>query len=461
MRTIRTLGLCACALLAAAALALPAAASAAKWVKGGQSLSKAETIEVNGAIELFDVTIGTLTASTECDVHGEAVLEPGTDGEFAEPEYALNTCEVEGNILEGCEVVNIEAAPAELQIADANHIAVDDLRAWIEYDGECLVTEIETAGGVNLSPNDPGAMSSWTLSGEQIARVAGYESESTATGSLSITPAYVYGTMDESTAPVAVTKAATGILTERATLNAMVDPNKGATSYQFEYGTSKSYGSKVPLSAPTFYGTNPSAVHEDLDGLKPGTYHYRIVATNPKGTSYGEDVAFTIPEHAIVELDGSVRLVDSYSLHTSVECAASGEATLAPGDEGEIVDLEFDPPSCVVSGASGSSGFNPVFEGCEVIAVQPTLPMTIDANDPKNVTIEGFNALIEYDSECFVSEVQTEGDVALKPDNSEAMSKWTLSSEEQVVYAGGLEFESATGGYFDLTPAGVYAIDGS
>ena len=38
-------------------------------------------------------------------------------------------------------------------------------------------------------------------------------------------------------------------------------------------------------------------VNLDLEGLTPGmTYHYRLVATNEDGTTYGEDATFTIPD---------------------------------------------------------------------------------------------------------------------------------------------------------------------
>lgn len=62
-----------------------------------------------------------------------------------------------------------------------------------------------------------------------------------------------------------------------------------ATTYTFQYGTTTAYGSTTPsVTLPA--GTTPAAVQAVIAGLAPGTsYHYRTVATNASGTSYGQD----------------------------------------------------------------------------------------------------------------------------------------------------------------------------
>jgi hypothetical protein len=102
--------------------------------------------------------------------------------------------------------------------------------------------------------------------------------------------------------PTATTLPATNVKSTAATINATVNPNSLATTYQFEYGTSTAYGSKVPAT-PKSAGSGISAaeVSEPLSGLTPGTtYHRRIVATNAKGTTYGGDRTFitTAPPQA-------------------------------------------------------------------------------------------------------------------------------------------------------------------
>jgi streptogramin lyase len=78
-----------------------------------------------------------------------------------------------------------------------------------------------------------------------------------------------------------------------ATLYATIYPEGQATSYRFEYGTTMSYGSTVPASEGTV-GTTPDQVSETITGLISATvYHFRVVAINPTGPTYGTDETFT------------------------------------------------------------------------------------------------------------------------------------------------------------------------
>jgi DNA-binding beta-propeller fold protein YncE len=95
--------------------------------------------------------------------------------------------------------------------------------------------------------------------------------------------------------PFATTDAASSIGIDEATLNATVNPHGLETTYQFEYGLTTSYGTKVPLSAKEVgSGEEGVEVAETISGLKAGaTYHYRVVASNADGVSNGEDRTFT------------------------------------------------------------------------------------------------------------------------------------------------------------------------
>ena len=78
-----------------------------------------------------------------------------------------------------------------------------------------------------------------------------------------------------------------------ATLSAGVYPNGLDTSYYWQYGTTTSYGSQsqsVDLGA----GQAPGFATAALNGLAPATtYHYRLVAQNTDGTTYGYDSMLT------------------------------------------------------------------------------------------------------------------------------------------------------------------------
>jgi len=83
--------------------------------------------------------------------------------------------------------------------------------------------------------------------------------------------------------------------TSTATLYGSVDPEGGATTYRFEYGTSTAYGASVPVADDELGATtNHEAVSASVEGLQADTtYHYRLVASNSGGESAGEDHTFT------------------------------------------------------------------------------------------------------------------------------------------------------------------------
>ena len=93
-------------------------------------------------------------------------------------------------------------------------------------------------------------------------------------------------------APGASTTGAKTITSSGARLVGSVDPNGEATSYSFEYGTTRRYGSRTPDTAAG-RGTSPRRVTADLSGLQPNTvYHFRIVASNASGVTSGADRTF-------------------------------------------------------------------------------------------------------------------------------------------------------------------------
>src|SRR5260370_338952 len=97
-------------------------------------------------------------------------------------------------------------------------------------------------------------------------------------------------------APTATTQAATSITTSSAQLNSYVNPNGLSTTIYFQYGLTASYGSttisgNIGTSAGN-YGTTVSSLSANT------TYHFRIVAYNSGGTTYGSDMSFTTSAQA-------------------------------------------------------------------------------------------------------------------------------------------------------------------
>ncbi len=114
-----------------------------------------------------------------------------------------------------------------------------------------------------------------------------------------------YGLIREFETPPAVEALATGpvknLVPESVTLTGLLKRGGLATHYYFQYGTSEAYGRQSPEPP----GEVPSAKEEkeekeertletSITSLSPNTlYHYRFVAENIYGPTYGEDKTFT------------------------------------------------------------------------------------------------------------------------------------------------------------------------
>lgn len=92
--------------------------------------------------------------------------------------------------------------------------------------------------------------------------------------------------------PAAVTGAASSITTTTATLNGTVNPNGFATTWAFQWGATTGYGNAT-ASTSAGAGTADVPVTANLTMLTQGTtYHFRLVAQNANGTTYGLDQSF-------------------------------------------------------------------------------------------------------------------------------------------------------------------------
>lgn len=90
--------------------------------------------------------------------------------------------------------------------------------------------------------------------------------------------------------PIVSTLQASSILASSATLNASIDPNGANTTFYFQFGLATDYGNTTTSGSTTVL----LDVGDPISGLVANTvYHYRIVANNQGGTSYGNDLTFT------------------------------------------------------------------------------------------------------------------------------------------------------------------------
>jgi hypothetical protein len=164
------------------------------------------------------------------------------------------------------------------------------------------------------------------------------------------------------------TSPATNVASFSATLNGSVNPNGAATTVYFQYGPTTSYGSTTPMQTQT--GNTVRTISANITGLTASTvYHFRIVAHNSAGTTYGGDRTFTTlsPTGAPVVTTNPATLIASLSatLNGSVDphgltttfyfqygtTTSYGHSTIMQGRTGNL----YQSVSANISGLSAST----------------------------------------------------------------------------------------------------------
>jgi hypothetical protein len=127
--------------------------------------------------------------------------------------------------------------------------------------------------------------------------------------------------------PQVITDKASDITTNTSNLYGSVITFGHATEYYFEYGTTIAYGSSTSHDSTWVDGTVIAAVN----GLAEDTiYHFRLVASNSRGTSYGDDQIFQTsatnppPPQAIT---GAASEIDTDAAYLNGSVVTHGEAT--------------------------------------------------------------------------------------------------------------------------------------
>jgi len=185
------------------------------------------------------------------------------------------------------------------------------LQAYVNPNGQSTTYQFEygTSSGVytNLVPVPAGSAGSGSEITLVDSKATGLTPGTTYYGRISATNASGKATSSEfefvMPQPSISKESASGIWRSEAVLNGYIDPHGPSTTYYFEYGTTTSYGSKT--TSQEMKSEEAEFVSQAISGLKVATvYHYRLVATNSKGTHIGKDQMLTTLASAALYLKG-------------------------------------------------------------------------------------------------------------------------------------------------------------
>lgn len=154
------------------------------------------------------------------------------------------------------------------------------------------------------------------------------------------------------------TKPATNVAQSSATLNGELDPAGLPTHYYFEWGPDTGYGNVTSAPPGTeVTGSGAMAVTADIEGLASySTYHYRLVASNEIGTTYGDDEAVTTspPDLPAISATSATDVTDD---------SATLSAEINPGYGATVYRFQYGPSTeygfrTVTSESIGEDGSN-------------------------------------------------------------------------------------------------------
>ena len=135
-------------------------------------------------------------------------------------------------------------------------------------------------------------------------------------------------------------------------LKGSVDPYGLDTHYHFEYGTTTSYGTNVPVpdaDAGSNEGFVP--VSQTVTGLQPGTtYHFRLEASNSYGPKTSNDETFTTPSDS-----GTPPPSNQFTIGAATTKGAIATLAVTVPDPGRVSASGKDLKAATITAAEGGA----------------------------------------------------------------------------------------------------------
>ncbi len=196
--------------------------------------------------------------------------------------------------------------------------------------------------------------------------------------------------------PVTYTLPASNIGEITATLNGTVNAHCSPATVIFEYGITTGYGNTVPATMVPLNGDTTWLLSSDISGLEVNTlYHFRCVAENETGTTYGDDLTFsTICPVLIPTISGEETSCISTTCQYSTESGMTSYSwTVSEG--GQIISGEGTSTIMVYWNTAGEQTLAVSYansNGCQ--AASPAL-MDVTVNALPEPSIDGSNIACE------------------------------------------------------------------
>jgi hypothetical protein len=173
----------ACALVAVAAMVVPASASASVWLKEGQPLKEKVELALTGG-EVIEVG----GAAMLCNTTATMTTEGGSSAQITAYGIDKASCMGFAGNLEGCIVTAAtpKSVPWSVTVNSVD-LTAKEVGVTYSFNEACAVHKIETSfANLTLTPEEPGAIRFFHFNQEGTAKVDGKEAALTFSGLLEV-----------------------------------------------------------------------------------------------------------------------------------------------------------------------------------------------------------------------------------------------------------------------------------
>ena len=125
----------------------------------------------------------------------------------------------------------------------------------------------------------------------------------------------------------AFTEHVTGLTQDGVTLHGALNPGGGSVTYRFAYGRSADLAGAVRTPERQADGVDAVPAVEQLSGLPPATYHYRLEVTKAGATVTGDTRTFAFPTRAPVATTGTADVLGPTAVVLHGDVTPNGETT--------------------------------------------------------------------------------------------------------------------------------------
>ncbi len=216
------------------------------------------------------------------------------------------------------------------------------------------------------------------------------------------------------------TEGATGVTVTSAILHGSfdIDAEGGDTHYYFQYGAGTSYGSVIPIGSPPGADAGSTVGHplvqQTIEVSSGLIVHFRVVASNSFGTTFGEDKSFKAPSKPSIPSATSAGVTAS-TADLIAKINPNGDATTYRFEYGTSPQYDHTAPIPDESIGNGEAPVE-VSQHIEGLEIGATYHFRVVAENQWGEAVSGDQTFAFFTANCPNAHLRQETGAAYLPD---------------------------------------------